>query len=271
MGVSNLCKCCAYSLHEKLAHPFAFAGDALRPASERKPLQPLAASYYCGPKQRKLKIGVDASIWLKQCTVSVGSNPIYPHLPLQAFFYKLIGLYNAGLHVLLVFDGPDRPKMKRGKFVRGYGMPNEKNVQRMADAFGFNWVRAPAEAEAELAVLQKRGDVDLILSDDADTLVFGASWVMRNHSKNLSGTGAQSRHDRENNTTDHEAFYTLFRADRILEETRLTHGGMVLIALMSGGDYEREFVQCQLGKASLTKLLLQPLVWRTVVTSYLKL
>lgn len=139
-----------------------------------------------------------------------------------------------------MFDGPERPKIKRGKFVQGRGMPNEKNVQLMADAFGFQWVRAPAEAEAELAVLQQKGVIDLILSDDADTFVFGATWVMRNHSKNLSGTAAQAKHDKANQVVDHEAFYTLFRAERIQQETRLTHGGMVLVALMSGGDYERK-------------------------------
>lgn len=223
--------------------PRRFVGDTIRPASERKSLQTLASTFYRADPNRKLRIGVDASIWLKQCTTSlaVAAHSSWPNLELQAFMYKLTGLFNAGVSVLLVFDGPLRPEIKRGKKVGGGSMPHERNVQSLAESFGFEWVKAPAEAEAELAALQLRGDIDLILSDDADTLVFGATWVMRNHSKGLTGTGAQTKHDKEKGFTDHEAFHTLYRAEQIETQLGLTHGGLILMALMSGGDYDRPF------------------------------
>lgn len=219
------------------------AGDSVRPASERKSLQTLASSFYRKNPNRLLRIGIDTSIWLKQCATSTaGPTMFYPWLELQTFLYKLASLFNVGVQVLLVFDGPARPAVKRGKLVRGRSMPHERTIEQLADAFGFQWVKAPAEAEAELAVLQQKGEIDLILSDDADTLVFGATWVMRNHSKNLSGTGAQKSYDQNNDTVDHEALYTLFRSEDIRDKVELTHGGLVLMALMSGGDYERELV-----------------------------
>jgi Holliday junction resolvase YEN1 len=40
-------------------------------------------------------------------------------------------------------------------------------------------VQARAEAEAELAYLNKFGHIDVILSEDVDTFVFGAKRVLR--------------------------------------------------------------------------------------------
>ena len=37
--------------------------------------------------------------------------------------------------------------------------------------------QAPGEAEAELAMLSLRGDIDLIITDDVDSLLFGATRV----------------------------------------------------------------------------------------------
>jgi Holliday junction resolvase YEN1 len=40
-------------------------------------------------------------------------------------------------------------------------------------------MKAPAEAEAELAVLSQYGLIDAILTTDVDALVFGATCVVR--------------------------------------------------------------------------------------------
>lgn len=40
-------------------------------------------------------------------------------------------------------------------------------------------VKAPGEAEAELAYLNRIGLIDAVLSDDVDNFLFGAQTVMR--------------------------------------------------------------------------------------------
>ena len=40
------------------------------------------------------------------------------------------------------------------------------------------FLQAPGEAEAELAWLSRRGDIDAILTDDSDMAVFGATSIL---------------------------------------------------------------------------------------------
>lgn len=46
-------------------------------------------------------------------------------------------------------------------------------------AFGIEWRKAPGEAEAELAYLNRVGIIDAIITDDVDAFVFGAVTVIR--------------------------------------------------------------------------------------------
>lgn len=52
-------------------------------------------------------------------------------------------------------------------------------MQEIITAFGFEWMRAPGEAEAELGNLWRRGIIDAVVSDDVDALVFGAGYIIR--------------------------------------------------------------------------------------------
>lgn len=96
---------------------------------------------------------------------------------LRNLFHRVIRLLKVGSRPLFVFDGPKRPSVKRN--VRIYRGENIITTQFKAiiEAFGAEWRTAPGEAEAELAMLNSRGDIDLIISDDVDSLLFGASSV----------------------------------------------------------------------------------------------
>jgi Holliday junction resolvase YEN1 len=90
--------------------------------------------------------------------------------------------------------------------------------------FGFPWHVAPGEAEAECALLQREGIVDAVLSEDVDTLMFGSRVTLRNWT---SDSGS-------NKTPTH---VNVYRAEDTLKSSGLDGQGMVLVALMSGGDY----------------------------------
>ena len=87
---------------------------------------------------------------------------------------------------------------------------------------------APGEAEAECALLQREGIVDAVLSEDVDTLMFGSGLTLRNWSS--EGRGNQP-------PTHVSAYYA-----KATKEGRsgLDREGMILVALMSGGDYITE-------------------------------
>ncbi len=98
-------------------------------------------------------------------------------------------------------------------------------AKRLVRLFGFTSHNAPGEAEAECALLQQQGIVDAVLSEDVDTLMFGCGRTLRNWS---------SEGPRGGNTPTHVSVYD---ADAVRDGSGLDREGMVLVALMSGGDY----------------------------------
>ena len=174
-------------------------------------------------KGRPFRIAVDISIWQFQVQSGKGgSNPA-----LRTLYYRLLILLSLSIQPLFVFDGPNKPPFKRNIKTTSHGasLPNML-VKNMLSIFGFPYINAPGEAEAECALLQQEGIVDAVLSEDVDTIMFGSSIVLRNWSK--EGT-------RGNKHPTHVSVYN----SRIIREgeSGLDRDGMVLVALMSGGDY----------------------------------
>ena len=98
-------------------------------------------------------------------------------------------------------------------------------TKELLKRFGFPYHTAPGEAEAECALLQKQNIVDAVMSEDVDTMMFGCSRTMRSWTP--EGT-------RGNKSPTH---VNVYNADSVREKTGLDSEGMILIALLSGGDY----------------------------------
>lgn len=172
---------------------------------------------------RPLRIAVDVSIW--QFQVKSGKRGRNPAL--RTLYYRLIRLLSLSIHPLFIFDGTNKPPFKRNaktnKSVES--LPNMM-VKTMLKFFGFPFLTAPGEAEAECALLQMEGLVDAVLSEDVDTLMFGCSKSLRNWS---------SEGSRSSKTPTHVNVY----CSKAIEEgkSNIHKEGMILVALMSGGDY----------------------------------
>ncbi|THH21607.1 hypothetical protein EUX98_g8336 [Antrodiella citrinella] len=80
----------------------------------------------------------------------------------------------------VVFDGPERPSFKRGKKVVTQDHFLTVGTQALDEAFRFATHQAPGEAEAKLALMNSQWIIDAVLTDDSDTLVFGAHTIIRN-------------------------------------------------------------------------------------------
>ncbi|OQO06667.1 hypothetical protein B0A48_08454 [Cryoendolithus antarcticus] len=188
----------------------------------RTSLAALSLAHY-RTHHRPLRLAIDISIWLFQIlAASGGSNPA-----LRTFYYRLLRLLSLNIHPLFVFDGPNKPAWKRGKRVGGPGVRvanvPEFLAKQLLKQFGFPAHVAPGEAEAECALLQREGIVDAVMSDDVDTLMFGASLTLRNWTP--EGSSKVPTH------------VNVYRSDETLEKSGLDREGMILVALMSGGDY----------------------------------
>jgi holliday junction resolvase YEN1 len=172
---------------------------------------------------RPFKLAIDISIWHFQIQSGKGgSNPA-----LRTLYYRLLRLLVLGVQPLFVFDGANKPPFKRNSKTgcQSASLPNYLTKQ-LLKLFGFPFHTAPGEAEAECALLQKEGLVDAVLSEDVDTLMFGCSLTLRNWT---------SEGPRGSKSPTHVTVYSA--DDTRTGEAKLDSDGMILIALMSGGDY----------------------------------
>lgn len=198
-------------------------------AAERQSLSSFAVSHF--EKQPKpLRIAIDISIWLFQLQASKthGANPY------RTLLYRLIRLCSLPIHALFVFDGPARPQYKRGKLI---GDPHAgtfgallKLAKKMLDAFQMPYHNAPGEAEAECALLQRSGIVDAVMTEDIDAIMFGSTVTVMNFTReNPGGTSAAT----------HVTIYRMEDAPdgSTKKNVNMDRGGMILFALLSGGDY----------------------------------
>ncbi|KAF8958353.1 hypothetical protein BDZ97DRAFT_1842326, partial [Flammula alnicola] len=148
-----------------------------------------------------------------------GENPA-----VRVLFYRLCHLLTLPIIPIFVFDGPDRPKVKRG-------------VNKFIDTFGFFWYTAAGEAEANLTELNRRNLIDAIISEDNDNLVFGARCVIR--MRNVKEAGDQ---------------VTIFNSESIKTNPRvsLSRKALFFMAILCGGDYDkitRLLAQSELAKS----------------------
>ncbi|KAF8956168.1 PIN domain-like protein [Flammula alnicola] len=182
-------------------------------------------------------LGIDASAWFFQCQTAFGCHPRHSQAgqnpELKALFYRLAWLSRSPTSVLFVFDGPGRPKMKRGKHVRSPPHWMTRKFRELAEGFGFYCRTAPGEAEAELAFLNEIQAVDLVVTNDSDIFLFGAT------------------HNRDN--------VEIYTADAMaLQNNRLINrAGFLFLAVMHGGDYSNGLRGC--GLAITTALAKGPL------------
>ncbi|KAL6822955.1 hypothetical protein J3E69DRAFT_338315 [Trichoderma sp. SZMC 28015] len=196
---------------------------------------------------RPYRLAIDIAIWQFQNQAARGgTNPA-----IRTLFYRLVRLLGTPIQPIFVFDGPNKPKFKRHRRSgRGDGFA-AAHAKRLIRLFGFVVHDAPGEAEAECAFLQKNGIVDAVLSEDVDTIMFGCTRTLRNWSA-----------EGKNGKPTHVSMYDV--NDLNMANLGLDREGMVLVALMSGGDYIPEGVPgcgpkvaCEAAKAGFGKSLCQ--------------
>ncbi|KAJ5105978.1 hypothetical protein NUU61_003325 [Penicillium alfredii] len=194
-------------------------------AGERVSLSKLAIAHL-ERTARPIRVAVDISIWLFQVQAGRGGrNP-----ELRTLFYRLLKLLVLPIHPLFVYDGRHKPPFKRGKAVSARSYGNAPIIQRSKDLierFRFPWHEAPGEAEAECARLQQAGIVDAVMSNDVDALMFGSTLTIMNFSKE-SGSGTTA--------STHVTCYAMGKEGHP-SNVPLDRAGMILFAMLSGGDY----------------------------------
>ncbi|KAG6891749.1 hypothetical protein C0992_006170 [Termitomyces sp. T32_za158] len=112
--------------------------------------------------------------------------------------------------------------------------PLSKALKEMIEAFGMEFRVALGEAEAELAYLNSKGYIDAILTDDCDAFVFGGRTIIKNWGATLSDKISDAVAQRSIGSNKRPQV-TVYSAERI---HGLSRGGLILYALLQGGDYD---------------------------------
>ncbi|KAF8834143.1 PIN domain-like protein, partial [Paxillus ammoniavirescens] len=152
---------------------------------------------------------------------------------LQVLFFKLARLHSCLVDIIFVFDGPNQPSIKHKKKVIATPPWLTECLMDMAEAFGFEayMVRilpsfAPGEAEAELAFLNQHKMIDAVVTEDSDCLVFGAVKVLRC----VNGLDQLNMYLSSEIAASHEV--------------SLSCGGLLLMVVLCGGDYNNGLRGC---------------------------
>lgn len=137
-------------------------------------------------------------------------------------FFRLCRLYELGIRPVFVFDGPGRPSCKRDRVIDTAPMETEfrKALLKLIELFGFFAWHAYGEAEAECAMLQRLGFVDLVMTGDVDAFLFGARRVVRQW------------------PAKREELLPCYDLAWIADSVGLDRSDLLLIALLRGSDYD---------------------------------
>jgi Holliday junction resolvase YEN1 len=180
--------------------------------------------------KRPLRIAVDEACWRftnltpeqvqKIREGEPAANPVE-----KVILWRILRLLKLNVQLLFVNDGARRPwkRNKRGGGKLDYELT--RLTRKLLQHLKVPHHDAPGEAEAECARLQALGVVDAVWSDDSDTLMFGCGTLIRQHK---TGNARVKDHIR------------VYQAKAIQDKYDLDADGLVLFAVIAGGDYNTE-------------------------------
>ena len=186
---------------------------------------------------------------------------------LSGLFYRTCNLLEMGMKVIYVFDGVPpalkeveikrRSKVKEEALVKYEKALNEGKTEearmyaqmtsrlkdymaddskRLLSLMGVPWVQAPSEGEAQAAHLVKKGEADYCSSQDYDSLLFGAPFLLRNLT--ISGRRKLPR-----KKVYVEVVPETVELRRVLSEWGITYGQLVDIGILIGTDFNPDGVK----------------------------
>ena len=193
------------------------------------------------------------------------SGRITSHL--SGLFYRTVNLVEMGIKVAYVFDGAPptlkeveikrRAKVKAEALVkyeqaikegkvekaRSYAQMTSRlkdymaeDSKRLLTELGVPWIQAPSEGEAQAAYLTIKGDTNYCASQDYDSLLFGATVLVRNVT--ISGRRKIPR-----KPVYVEVVPEIMKLDHVLKELEVTREQLIDVAMLVGTDFNPDGVK----------------------------
>ena len=121
------------------------------------------------------------------------------------------------------------------------------DAQRLLNQMGLPWVQAPGEGEAQAAHMTRRRDADYCVSQDYDSLLFGAPRLLRNVT--VSG-----RRKLPNKNIYIDVVPELAVLDSVLKENGITYQQLIDVGILIGTDFNPDGIK-GLGPKTALKLI----------------
>jgi flap endonuclease-1 len=121
------------------------------------------------------------------------------------------------------------------------------DAQKLLGLLGLPWISAPSEGEAQAAYMNKKGDADYCVSQDYDSLLFGAPKLLRNVT--ISG-----RRKLPSKNIYIDIVPEVIELAKALSETGLTHEQLIDVAILIGTDFNPNGIK-GLGPKTALKLI----------------
>ena len=205
-------------------------------------------NYSIEPKSRPPTLAVDLSIWICESLTSSAIAEQHSDPTMQLVFARTLKLLTLGVKVIGVIEGKRRIQhveeavklQKRRSGTRFWHAC--KRCEELYSLLGVPIVRAKAEGEALCALLNERGIVDGVISNDGDCFLFGAKVlytkfsnenlqnraIMRYDAKFLEACLDDDDSDKFNeNLTDHSS---------PLDNVKLSRSDLIAFAILTGSD-----------------------------------
>jgi flap endonuclease-1 len=197
---------------------------------------------------------------------------------LSGLLYRTTNLAEKGIRLVYVFDGVP-PSLKEAEIKRRSRTKEEalvkyeealargdlqeakryaqatsrvkdqmvEDAKRLLDALGIPWIQAPSEGEAQAAFIARKGDVWAAASQDYDSLLFGAPYLVRN----LAIGGRRKLPRREAYV---EVEPEIVELSKVFSELGITREQLVDLGILVGTDYNPDGVK-GVGPKTALKLL----------------
>ncbi|KAF2809026.1 PIN domain-like protein, partial [Mytilinidion resinicola] len=194
--------------------------------------------------RRPLRIAVDEAGWrfnnINEHQVKAirekSGEPAFQGIEKQ-LFWRICRLLKQNIELVFVFDGSRRP-WKNGKTAGRIDYKSRELTEELLDALRIPHYRAPAETEAECVRLQQLGVVDAVWSEDADALMFGCDFLIRDYREPKKKGEKKTNHSKAG-TKKSNTHVRVIRPKH-LQAVHLSKEDIVLFAVVCGGDYDRE-------------------------------
>lgn len=181
-------------------------------------------------------IAIDTSIYMYKFKYKSTTSQF-----LKRFEHQINSFHRHNIKPIYIFDGTSPIEKKHVKEKRKLNQESNsikitiEDIELLKEKLTENEIKyivAPSEGEKLCSYLNKIGDVDVVMSNDIDSLLFGCKVLL----------------------TQSKTGYTEYKLQEILDDLQITLSDLIQIGIASGCDYNEKGVPGMGPSKSLTKL-----------------